>query len=118
LQAIAEHCPLLEKITCLLNVSDAAVVRLAEGCPELRHVCLEHTQVGDAGVIALTTHCPKLNALYLYNCPNITMQGAQSAIAGCLHLRHLGLPAHLRDQLQPLRSSLPVALQVTYHNEV
>jgi hypothetical protein len=118
LQAIAEHCPLLEKITCLLNVSDAAVVRLAEGCPELRHVCLEHTEVGDAGVIALTTHCPKLNALYLYNCPNITMQGVQSAIAGCLHLRHLGLPAHLRDQLQPLRSSLPEALQVAYYTEV
>jgi hypothetical protein len=117
LQAIAEHCPLLEEITCLLNVSDAAVVRLAEACPELRHVCLEHTQVGDAGVIALTTHCLKLSALYLYNCSNITMQGAQSAIAGCPHLRHLGLPAHLEEQLQPLRSSLPVALQVTYHNE-
>jgi hypothetical protein len=114
LLAVAEHCPLLKKIIWNQSASDAAVVKLARGCPELSYVYLYKTEIGDAGVAAVATHCSELKALYLYHSPHITAQGARQVISSCQHLRHLGLPAHLREELQPLRSSLPATLRVTY----
>jgi hypothetical protein len=105
LLAIADYCPLLKKIIWNQSASDAAVVKLAEGCPELSYVYLYKAEIGDAGMAAVATHCFKLKALHLYHCPHITT---------CLHLRHLGLAAHLREESQLLRASLPATIRVTY----
>jgi hypothetical protein len=107
LRAIAEHCPLLEVIVCTINVSDATVVKLAEGCAELRYVYLNRTQVGDAGLIALATHCPKVRELYLYSCPHVTVHGVRALAKHCKRLAFLALDGHLsmeRETISQLMS--------------
>jgi hypothetical protein len=105
LLAFAEHCPLLEGVTCTLDVSDAAVVKLAEGCRELRYVDLNETQVGDAGLTALSTHCPTLRVLYLQGCRNVTMVGVRVLCERCSRLQRLMLPQHFRRLLLPRHDS-------------
>jgi hypothetical protein len=80
----------------------------------LSYIYLYKTEIGDAGVAAVATHCFKLKALYLYHSPHITTPGACNVVSSCLHLRHLGLPARLREELQLLRASLPATIRVTY----
>jgi DNA-directed RNA polymerase subunit F len=109
LLAIAELCPLLEKVACTADVADAVVVKLAEGCPELNYVHLYKSQLDGTGVTALVTHCPNLATLLLYSCPNITVKDARNIITGCPHLSTLGLPYRLRNKqllqfVHPLRT--------------
>jgi hypothetical protein len=74
--ALAAHCPLLEEYLGPLNVSDAAVVNLAQCCTQLRVVDLNHTAIGDDAVIALSTHCKNLATLQLCDCNRLTMRTA------------------------------------------
>jgi hypothetical protein len=54
---MAQHCPLLQDCFCGgATVSDSSIVKLAEGCLQLRKVLLYGTGLGDAGVTALATH--------------------------------------------------------------
>jgi hypothetical protein len=76
--AIAEHCPLLEKVACPSGTSDAAVARLAQGCPQLSYVNIGESRVVDAGLTALSMHCVKLKDLNLYKCRIITTQSYAS----------------------------------------
>jgi hypothetical protein len=112
--AIAEHCPALERILCAINVSDAAVVKLAEGCAELSYVYLFGTQVGDAGLTALAAHCSKLQALFLFRCPCVTAQAVQRVMAGCSRLEKMGLPVHLKGQQLPHLANPPMTLTISY----
>jgi hypothetical protein len=93
--AIAEHCPLLEELSCPVGVPDAAVVKLAEGCPHLTVLGLAGTHVGDAGLLALATHCVNLKELYLHDCSNITMLGVRALAENCPVLECTGLPLRL-----------------------
>jgi hypothetical protein len=74
--ALAAHCPLLEEYLGPLTVSDAAVVKLAQRCTQLRVVDLNHTAVGDDAVIALSIHCKNLVTLHLWDCNRLTMRTA------------------------------------------
>jgi hypothetical protein len=76
LLALAVHCPLLEEYLGPLNVSETAVVKLAQRCTQLRVVDLNHTAVGDDAVIALSTHCKNLATLHLWDCIRLTMRTA------------------------------------------
>jgi hypothetical protein len=101
LLAVAEHCPLQDKVVCSLDVSDAAVVKLAECCSGLSCVTLLDAHVGDVGLAALATHCPTLAELHLCKCPFITMEGVRNAVAGCPRLKEITLPIRLNgEQLQ------------------
>jgi hypothetical protein len=140
LLAVAEHCPLLQDILCDVNGSDAAVVKLAEGCPHLRFLYLPETvgvsdatveklaesctklgilylykaQVGYAGLTALATHCANLVALYLRGCRNVTIQDVHNIVTSCPHLMELGLPVHLRGQQLPQLGGRRSKLEVMY----
>jgi hypothetical protein len=114
LLAIAKRCPLLEKIIWGVDGSDAGVVKLAEGCPQLNFVELFNTQVGDAGLTALATHCPKLATLKLKYCDHVTIRGVRDVVTGCTQLRNLEVPLTLKEQLLPVLAALPGAPTVRY----
>jgi hypothetical protein len=91
-----EYCPLLEELSCPANTSDAAVIRLAESCPNLNVLIFARTEaLWDDGLVALATHCVKLKELYLYDCPNITMLGVRALVENCPLLDCIGLPLRL-----------------------
>jgi hypothetical protein len=110
--AIAKHCPLLEKFECTMDVSNAAVVKLAKGCPVLHHVYLYGTNVGDTGVTALATHCTQLQQLYLYCCPKVTMKGVRVVARQCQLLTQLGLPTHFSNDGERIRQLMPTTCNV------
>jgi hypothetical protein len=80
---VPEHCPLLEKVACPSGTSDAAVARLAQGCPQLSYVNIGESRLADAGLTALSMHCVKLKDLYLYKCHSITTQGLRVVAERC-----------------------------------
>jgi hypothetical protein len=111
LLAVAEHCPLLKNFVCKANMSDAAVAKLAEGCPHLAYAFLYSPQVGDASLSALTTHCRRLKTLDVFGCPGITIEGVR-ALLDCLpSLETMSMPGHLRDLPLPQRE---IELDVQY----
>jgi hypothetical protein len=103
LLAVAEHCPLLNKVVCSLDVSDAAVMKLAECCSGLSCVTLLDAHVGGVGLAALTIHCSTLAELHFFNCPFITTEGVRvrDVVTGCPRLKEITLPIRLNgEQLQ------------------
>jgi hypothetical protein len=112
--AVAEHCPRLLEIKCPPNVSDASMVKLAEGCPQLTTVFLSISVVGDAGVAALATHCPKLTALYLRGSINVTIQGIRALAKHCRLLTHLELPPHLDYKSVRIRQLMGTTCAVSF----
>jgi hypothetical protein len=113
--AIAEHCPLLERVAFTASVSDAAVVKLAESCAELRYVYLNKTQVGDAGLTALATHLVRLEQLYLYDSPHVTMRGVRALAKHCRRLTHLGLPRQLSGKRKLVEKLVGKTLGVVFY---
>jgi hypothetical protein len=76
--AAAQHCPALQMFSCPLQVTDAAVTRLAVCCPKLVIVSLSYTDVTDSSLAALAAHCPGLGSLQLTRCTRITLAGLRS----------------------------------------
>jgi hypothetical protein len=95
LLALAERCPLLEKLIWHKSTSDATVTKLAEGCSKLRSLDLSCDGIGDSCLLALAAHCKMLRRLSLSWCPNVTMQGARAVVEHCRLLVELVLPCRL-----------------------
>jgi hypothetical protein len=94
LLAVAANCPCLE-VCHFAGIglrTEAAVVKLAEGCSLLREVTFDEIQVGDSGVTALAMHCTKLEALHLPNCSLVTMQGVRALAQHATTQQRLTLP--------------------------
>jgi hypothetical protein len=87
--AIAAHCPLLRHLGCPRNVSDAGVVQLVQGCPQLA-------------------------TLDLQECPNISMQGMRTAALHCTSLEKLFLPMQLKGQSLPQFGANKVAVRFSW----
>jgi F-box/leucine-rich repeat protein 2/20 len=98
LLALADHCPRMERISWGRNMSDSTMIKLAEGCSELRHLSLSSNAVGDAGVLALAAHSNKLQTLYLHNCRNVTIHGARAVAEHCRLLVDLLLSRQLEKE--------------------
>jgi hypothetical protein len=95
--AVAQHCPLLREMQFPPNISDAAITKLAESCPELTAVVLAESSISDTALLALATHCKKLSRVYVWRCANITMQGIRALALHCVDLKHVMLPSHLSN---------------------
>jgi hypothetical protein len=70
------------------NITDSSIIRIAEGCPDLRslNVSTDPTSipiVTDVSVIRLAEKYPKLNSLNLRNCVNITDASIIKLSKGC-----------------------------------
>ena len=90
--AIAEHCPNLTDIylTDCRKITDAAVIALVGHCPNLTSIFLtDCRKITNAAVIALAEHCPNLTDIYLYGCANIT-----DAAKAALRKSHEGITIH------------------------
>jgi hypothetical protein len=81
LQALAQHCPLLESAT-VANVSDSAVIALALGCKHLRDVRFKSAGITDAGLMAISS-CRELQAISIQHCVEVTEAGLTSLVAAC-----------------------------------
>ncbi|KAF0689499.1 Aste57867_19056 [Aphanomyces stellatus] len=67
------------------NVTDAGVLDMAKGCPELEEVVLTYcSQLTDATLRGLVAHCPRLRCLHLNGCTSMTTTGTRA------------LPAHVQ----------------------
>jgi hypothetical protein len=99
-EATARQCPLLRCVSCPF-VSDAAVTKLAEGCPELVYANLSGTGAGDGTLVALSQHCTKLVTLNVRQCPSITLQGVRAIAERCTCLEELWLPSQLQSRGAP-----------------
>jgi hypothetical protein len=97
--AIADHCPLLEVLHCPAGVTDAVVVKLAEGCPLLLEICLSHATLSDHSVVTLATHCPRLNNVRFGPRSDITMDAVRALAESCPNLSRLQLPYRLRHHV-------------------
>jgi ferredoxin-thioredoxin reductase catalytic subunit len=97
--AIADHCPMLEVLHCPAGVTDAAVVKLAEGCPLLVEICVSHATVGDYSVVTLAAYCPRLNNVRFGPRSDITMDAVRALAEHCPNLARLQLPCRLRHHV-------------------
>jgi hypothetical protein len=97
--AIADHCPGLEVLHCPAGVTDAALVKLAEGCPLLVEICLNHANISDHSVMTLATHCPRLNNVRFGPRSDITMDAVRALAEHCPNLSYLQLPYRLRHHV-------------------
>ena len=70
LLAVAEHCPELQVLTVddCEDISDTGVIALVQRCAALKSLDLENTCVTDDAVSAAAKNCPYLEALYLGTC--------------------------------------------------
>jgi hypothetical protein len=95
--ALAEHCPQLQVLSlgCGESFTDAAVVRLAQGCTDLRELTLntksifyrtEGPLLTDAALVGLSTYCPRLEKVDLTRCRLLTDAGVAALASGCPHL--------------------------------
>jgi hypothetical protein len=111
--AMAQHCPLLCRVSLPQGMSDADVARSAEGGPLPTHTDLRCDLVTDAGLTALATHCPKLIEVCLLGYHGITAEAVRALVKSCTHLTIITLPTHLADQLGDLQTK---SLSVHFRN--
>jgi hypothetical protein len=102
LSTAAAFCPRLRDIRAQSNtpsaLSDAAVVALAQGCPELTVVeGISGLQLTDVAVIALAEHCPRLDTVHLQHSPQVTEAALTVLTQRCRKLRHLRVCASSID---------------------
>jgi hypothetical protein len=73
------------------DVPTEAVLALAEGCPLLEKVILSHNpQIGDEAITALARGCPNLTELGIMR-TSVTVQGMSVIREHCKSLRHIFL---------------------------
>jgi hypothetical protein len=94
--ALAEACAELQTVTLTdcPSVTDASVIKLAKGCPRLQTVWLNRcVKIMDASLIELGKGCPHLQTLSLNGCFNIKDAGVIDLAKGCSQLQTIYLNA-------------------------
>lgn len=89
---IAESCPQLQALILHGICSDAALVAVAKGCPQLRILGLMDTDVSDAGLLEVAKGCPQLQSLEL----DRTQVSNVGVLKNCTQLRNLVLCSCLK----------------------
>ena len=92
--ALAQKCTALKTLRlCGIPVTDAALLAVAEHCPELRVLSVGGCyHISDTGVIALVQRCAALKSLDLEN-TRITDDAVSAAAKNCPYLEELHLGA-------------------------
>ena len=92
IQAVAEACPQLQLLNMnhCLNLSDEAIVSVAWCCPELKelYVSALHS-LTDVAIQAVAQGCPQLKALNVSACALLTDAAIGSLVRGCVQLEWL-----------------------------
>jgi hypothetical protein len=92
LQAVAQNCPLLERVDLSHSaaVTDATLSAIGQTCHHLRELSLRAVSVTHAGLQAVAAGCPQLQAM---RAPECDVGRAVEAVArGCTQLRVLVSP--------------------------
>lgn len=86
---VAEHFRRLRNIDMSnCSITDAVMIALTRGCPQLSSIALSHFHdIADAGIIALGQSCPLKSRVDLYQRRNITDVGITALAQGCPLLR-------------------------------
>lgn len=89
LLALAEHCPRLRCLECgEWNVTDTAVIMLADKCREMTHVnFIGCANLTDAAVIAIANNCPQLVQINVVDCNQLTDASVYALADKCRCLR-------------------------------
>jgi hypothetical protein len=64
-------------------LTDAAVVKLAQGCARLKEVWIACSKVGDVALFALAVCAKSLRALQIQRCPKTTHVGVRTVAEHC-----------------------------------
>jgi hypothetical protein len=109
LHALAQHCPLLQRVT-IANVGDRAVIALTSGCKHLLSVHIERAGITDAALVAIST-CRKLRCICLKDCLRVTEAGLASLVAACsqqlfyLKVKHPAIDFAAAERIRGRRDS-------------
>jgi hypothetical protein len=92
LRAVAQNCPLLERVDLSHSaaVTDATLLALGQTCHHLRELSLRAVSVTHVGLLAVAAGCPQLR---MVRAPECDVGRAVEAVArGCPRLRVLASP--------------------------
>ena len=94
--SVGKHCSQLEKINLMYtDISDEAVISLADGCPFLKILDIERCD--DVTDRSLVYMAPKLQNLHTINLRALKQITDAAVIALCEHLKHCLHTINLRD---------------------
>jgi hypothetical protein len=95
---IASHCHKLRELHTSRSLTDADLVALGDGCPQLSNPGLLDNNVTDAGLLAVALNRALLK-LCLEGCSNLTDEGLEAIACYCPQVQDLDLSAcdHLTD---------------------
>jgi F-box and leucine-rich repeat protein GRR1 len=88
--AVAERLPGLTHIELydITAITSSAVETLASKCRDLEHINLGHcSNVSDITLTKIAEHCSKLEALYVYGCDDVTVAGLTEIATKCTKLK-------------------------------
>lgn len=93
MRTVARNCPALSSlnIRCCGRVTDAGVVAVAEACGELKHICADATRISGAAARALADCCPLLTAVSLDHVVRLRSDDVAHLLGKLPGLQHLGL---------------------------
>jgi hypothetical protein len=92
LQAVAQSCPLLERVDLSHSsaVTDASLIAIGQTCHHLRELSLRAVPVTHAGLRAVAAGCPQLQVMRAPECD--VGRGVEAVARGCPQLRVLASP--------------------------
>eukprot|EP00937_MAST-01D_sp_MAST-1D-sp2_P002308 g2308.t1 len=73
------------------DITDSAIIVLAENCKGLEDIYLFQCNIADAGLRALAENCKGLTQISLYQCTNITDVGLRALAKNCKGLAYINL---------------------------
>ncbi|XP_038596528.1 leucine-rich repeat-containing protein 29 [Tachyglossus aculeatus] len=113
--------PQLRKLTLSMipQLTDAALVSIAQGCPALEQLTLRHCrQLSDAGWIEAAGFLPRLHCLNISGCSQLTERTLRALSSSCRQLKVLDVSLCEGIQLaaiERLRAQLPLVTWVYSH---
>uniref|UniRef100_F6PPU7 F-box/LRR-repeat protein 15-like leucin rich repeat domain-containing protein n=2 Tax=Ornithorhynchus anatinus TaxID=9258 RepID=F6PPU7_ORNAN len=113
--------PQLRKLTLSMipQLTDAALVAIAQGCPALEQLTLRHCrQLSDAGWIEAAGFLPRLHCLNISGCSQLTEKTLSALSSSCRQLKVLDVSLCEGIQLaaiERLRAQLPLVTWVYSH---
>lgn len=104
---VAENCPNLQSLhihNCI-NITDGALIKLAELCPQLKELVLtvdkkrqDYNLISDAGICRLAEGCRRLQKLWLRDCESLGDQAFYNIAKYCPDLQEIALPPDITDR--------------------
>lgn len=91
--ALAEHCPHLVNLSMehCAGITDVSIVNLARTCRKLQNLYLRGSSITDVSLRALSEHCHQLVNVNCRYCAHVTGSGVLAVYRNCPQLRQIAV---------------------------